>query len=119
MRATIRKLPSFLPDWPLYLAVLLVTLLYWAGLASVPFHPDESTQIFMSADFDTLFRQPGSLAWSPTPADPARQLYRLLDAPLTRDLIGAGRTLAGLPATSIDWNWSLTYADNAASGALP
>lgn len=99
--------------------ILLITLLYLVGTASVPFHPDESTQIFMSGDIETLFSRPVDLFYSTTPIDAQRQTYRLLDAPLSRWLIGIGRQIAGEPATQVDWNWSQNWQENQAAGALP
>jgi len=99
--------------------VILASCLYFAGLAQVPFHPDESTQIFMSADVDYLFSDPAALLWKPNASNDVRQNYRELDSPLTRDLIGIGRKIVGLPATPLDWDWSKTWEENAAAGALP
>ena len=101
------------------IVILGLTLVYLAGLAGVPFHPDESTQLFMSADVNTLFTHPADLFWSPDRQQNARQLYHELDAPLARYLIGAGRTLAGLPALPVDWDWSKSWDANQAAGALP
>jgi 4-amino-4-deoxy-L-arabinose transferase-like glycosyltransferase len=99
--------------------ILALSLAYLGGLAGVPFHPDESTQLFMSADVDTLFSRPADLFWSTAPTQPARQTYHELDAPLARYLIGIGRTLAGLPALPVDWDWSKSWAANQAAGAMP
>jgi 4-amino-4-deoxy-L-arabinose transferase-like glycosyltransferase len=99
--------------------IILASCLYFAGLAQIPFHPDESTQIFMSADVDYFFTNPATLFWKPNADNDIRQSYRELDSPLTRYLIGAGREIAGLPATSQDWDWSKTWDENAAAGALP
>ncbi len=99
--------------------ILALSLAYLGGLAGVPFHPDESTQIFMSADVDTLFSRPADLFWSAAPTQEIRQTYRELDAPLARDLIGIGRTIAGLPALPVDWDWSKSWDANQAAGALP
>jgi len=91
--------------------------------AGVPFHPDESTYIYMSHDFDTFFSEhnPAALAWTPgREADPALR-YRLLDPPLLRYLIGLSRSLAGSPPTKLnaDWNWSRTWEANLQTGAMP
>jgi hypothetical protein len=99
--------------------LVLVSVNYFAGLRGVPFHPDESTQIFMSADLDLLFSHPAQLLWSATPSDPLMQHYRELDAPLARYLIGAGRWLGRLAPLPSDWDWSKTWSANALSGALP
>ncbi len=49
----------------------------------------------------------------------AMQRYRLLDPPLGRYLIGISRSLAGFPAPTTDWNWSLSWDENNQAGALP
>jgi 4-amino-4-deoxy-L-arabinose transferase-like glycosyltransferase len=100
-------------------AILVLTALYLLGAAAVPFHPDEATQIFMSSDFENLFAQPSSLFYSLSPADPLRQNYRLLDAPLSRWLIGAGRFITGQPALNADWDWSKSWQQNESARALP
>jgi 4-amino-4-deoxy-L-arabinose transferase-like glycosyltransferase len=90
------------------------------GAPRVPFHPDESSYLYMSRDFDRLLHEgPAAVTWQAAeqPADVLR--YRLLDAPMTRYLVGLGRSLAGLPALPRDWNWSASWDDNARSGALP
>jgi len=102
----------------LALIALLSGFALW-GAPRVPFHPDESTQLFTSADFETLFTRPQALGWQPEHSGELRQRYRLLDAPVTRYLLGAGRALHGLPPLPADWDWSKTWAQNAAAGALP
>jgi len=93
------------------------------GAADTPFHPDESTYIYMSHDFDTFFLEhnPAALAWHPGHAADAALRYRLLDPPLIRYLIGLSRRLAGSPPTqlNIDWNWSETWEENLQAGAMP
>ncbi|MDR3574770.1 MAG: phospholipid carrier-dependent glycosyltransferase [Anaerolineaceae bacterium] len=110
------KLP---PNWFLYLIVLVLTVNYLGGIQGVPFHPDESTAIFMSSDFETFFTKPTQLFWNPNNEQDLRQHYRELDAPLSRYLIGFGRWISGLPATTQDWNWSANWDVNQQSGALP
>ncbi len=73
----------------------------------------------MSADFYAWLTQPLSLAWMPQIGDDLRAHYRLIDAPLTRYLLGMARHIAELPALQTDWDWSLSWAENAAAGALP
>jgi 4-amino-4-deoxy-L-arabinose transferase-like glycosyltransferase len=92
-----------------------------AGTATVPFHPDESTFLYMSRDFDLLFLQgqPGAVAWQAEGQPPLVKRYRLLDAPLGRYLAGLGRALAGQPPLGQDWDWSATWEANVAAGALP
>lgn len=91
------------------------------GVSMVPFHPDEATQLYMSRDFDYLFLdgQPAALAWN-APAQPVLvRRYRLLDAPLARYLAGLGRAVAGEAYIAQDWDWSATWAENEAAGAVP
>lgn len=106
--------------FPLFLVVLAaLSLWYWSGVAAVPFHPDESTQIFNSADTERWFTQPSALFWRADRADDMSQKYRALDAPLTRLLIGIARMLTGQPPLPVDWDWGKTWEENALAGALP
>lgn len=102
--------------WGLW--VLLSAFAIW-GVHSVPFHPDESTYLYMSGDLETYFHQPGSLAWDPGRSDDRDQSYRLLDAPLIRYVIGVGRMLTGEGPLPVDWDWSKSWSENAQAGALP
>ena len=92
---------------------------YFSNLDNVPFHPDEATQIFMSTDVDQFIDNPFSLAWSPGNSPDPRLRYRLIDAPLTRTVIGVARIITGYPPLPQDWNWSESWQTNQASGALP
>ncbi len=99
----------------------VLAFVYLRGLAAAPFHPDESSQIFMSRDFEALFlrRDPAALAWRPDqPLAPDMSL-RLLDAPVTRYLIGLGWWLSGFTVDELnaDWVWGATWEENQA--ALP
>lgn len=111
--------------------VRLALLFAWAffalfvirGAADVPFHPDESTHLFMSRDFDLLVLEhnPAALFWTPTHELDAVLRYHLLDAPLSRYLVGLSRAFAGvsdLPLNA-DWNWSQTWDENIQAGNMP
>jgi hypothetical protein len=100
---------------------LLVSLTghYLWGVNLVPFHPDESTQLFMSEDFDLAISNPLKMAWAPEEPITTASRYRQLDAPLTRYLLGFGRYLFSLPALKADWEWSATWEDNQQLGAVP
>ncbi len=114
---------------PLRLALAAAALalgslaLYAAGLDGVPFHPDESTYLFMSRDFATAFLegQPARLAWTPGAPLTPESRYRLLDGPAQRYLVGLGWWLAGERAADLnaDWDWRQSWATNVAGGALP
>lgn len=101
------------------LAVLVISLFYIFGAASVPFHPDEATQIFMSSDVKNFFQNPSQLFWQPGAELDPRQRYRELDAPLTRTLIGLGLWVTHTPGLETDWDWSKTWQQNEVAGALP
>jgi 4-amino-4-deoxy-L-arabinose transferase-like glycosyltransferase len=106
-------------DWVLLILLALLTAFYVLGLPAVPFHPDESTQLYMSADFEQLLTNPFELAFNPNAQGDMKQHYRLIDAPLTRYLLGFGRTIGGFPALRTDWDWSKTWDENVQAGALP
>ena len=101
------------------LAWLVVSLFVLGGLADVPFHPDESTYLYMSSDLELFLQDPLSMLYNPATPDDARQRYRMLDAPLTRLTVGVARRLAGYAALPTDWNWRRTWEVNVAAGALP
>ena len=99
----------------LLLAFVFIPL-YLGSVALVPFHPDESTYVFMSRDFSTVFleRNPGALTWIPGQPITLETHYRLLDAPLTRYLIGLGWWLQGYSANDLnaDWVWGEPWDSN-------
>jgi hypothetical protein len=103
-------------DWVALGAILLVTVLYATTLADVPFHPDESTHIFMSQD---LSRNPLTLAWDGELPLSNEERLRAIDAPLARTLIGVVRQVFSIPTLDADWNWSLDWDENLSAGALP
>ncbi len=105
--------------WIVYATTLLATV------ANVPFHPDESTSLFLSQDFDTLFIRGDiqGVVWGGEPYSEAsaRVRYRLLDAPFTRYAIGFSRWAFGngSAALPVDWDWALDWEGNVRAGALP
>lgn len=106
---------------------LILYLCVWAGMSvfaiygldTVPFHPDESTYIYMSSDFERSIQDAFSLAWHPERELDAQTRYRLIDAPLARYLIGVARWLFNAPALPSDWDWGKTWEENRVAGALP
>jgi len=99
--------------------LFLLTAYQLVTLPKVPFHPDESTYIYMSQDFPRLINNPLSLAWEPDEIVDAKMRYRLLDAPMTRHLIGLGRTIAEFWNSNNDWNWSKSWLENVNNGSYP
>jgi 4-amino-4-deoxy-L-arabinose transferase-like glycosyltransferase len=105
--------------WPFGGLLILLSFFYVWGIRFVPFHPDETTYLFMSSDFEALFSNPKSLYWQPDKIGDPQQQYRTIDAPLTRYLIGLGRTVAGLEALPTDWDWGAPWDTNLQQGAYP
>ena len=97
----------------------MASWLYLSGILNVPFHPDESTYIYTSSDFELFFQKPSSLFWQPDPSDALRQRYRLLDPPLAPTWIGFARWVTGQPDLPSDWDWSKSWEENSTAGALP
>jgi hypothetical protein len=76
----------------LFILVLLgMSIFYFWGVFKVPFHPDESTHIFMSADFERMLTNPTGMIWKMGDLVPDIVRYRMIDAPITRYLLGFGR----------------------------
>lgn len=113
MRTTIRL------NWFFLLVFLPLSAFYLCGISKVPFHPDESTLIFMSTDFEQILTNPLAMSWTPDTPESTISRYRMLDAPLTRYLLGLGTSLFARPALPADWDWSGTWEENQQSGALP
>lgn len=104
-----------------YLIIIITILSGFAihGAPWVPFHPDESTYLYMSSDFDLLIKQPTSLAFDPKISYDPRQRYRLIDPPITRYFLGLVRNLSKQEALKSDWDWSSDWEENQATGAFP
>lgn len=103
----------------LVVIILIASLVYLTGVINVPFHPDEGTYIYMSSDFVSFFRQPSELFWQLDKSDELRQHYRLLDPPVLRNWIGFVRWVTRQPELLADWDWSKSWPENQAAGALP
>jgi hypothetical protein len=93
-------------------AFLLYLIFFFSTIQSVPFHPDEATQIFMSHDVDLLLTTPSRLLYHPEVSLSAEQRYHLIDAPLPRTIIGIVRNIFHLEPLASDWNWSLGWEEN-------
>ena len=106
-------------EWIIHLLFLLFTLFYLWGMDLVPFHPDESTQIYMSQDLIDLINDPLSLSYSPETELTPKMAYRAIDMPLTRYLVGFARFTTNIPGLSSDWDWALTWQQNLIIGAIP
>lgn len=106
-------------NWIFILLLATLTVFYCYGIFLVPFHPDESTHIYMSQDLEVLTSQPLSLAWEPDLPYSNEIMLRSLGAPLSKYLFGFGRLLTDTPKMAADWNWSLSWSENVAAEAYP
>jgi 4-amino-4-deoxy-L-arabinose transferase-like glycosyltransferase len=118
-RAVVVTKPDHYYDRLALILILLYSIAYWLTIPTVPYHPDEATQIFMSADWEALWSNPTSLVWQPNQPETLTMHYRLVDPPLTHWFIGAVRSVFQLSALEDDWDWSLSWDENIAAGALP
>ena len=103
-------------DWVTLGVILLLTALYALTLPDIPFHPDESTHIYMSED---ISQNPLTLAWDGALPLGSEERIRAIDAPLAKYLIGAVREIFLISPTGSDWNWALDWEENQSQGALP
>jgi 4-amino-4-deoxy-L-arabinose transferase-like glycosyltransferase len=99
----------------------LLAILLFTGISLIPFHPDEVSLLYQSRDFEQLFTNPMNLAYKPERDGEIDQTYRAMNPPLPKYILAIGRLLAGYDSqsVSVDWNWSLTWNQNEAAGALP
>ncbi len=105
--------------FPFTLLFMLTGIFIFSGIKDIPFHPDESTYLYMSGDFEQLLTNPTSLSFQPTNLQDQKQRYRLIDAPLTRYVIGIGRIFGRIPPLQHDWDWSESWDANIKRGAFP
>ncbi|MEJ2447783.1 MAG: hypothetical protein P8Y37_07555, partial [Anaerolineales bacterium] len=106
-------------DWTALGLILLLAIFYILTLPSLPFHPDESTHLYMSKDLFRYFRDPLALSWDRNAQLDSEERIRAIDAPLAKYLIGTARGLFSVPALPADWNWSASWSENKQAGALP
>lgn len=105
--------------WVFVLLLLLISAFYLSGVSQVPFHPDESTFLYMSAEYDRLISHPTRMAWDSSAELTPILRYRMIDAPLTRYMLGLGFSIFNLEPPQADWDWSASWEENQAAGALP
>jgi len=105
--------------WQFFVFFIGLIIFYCWGISLVPFHPDESTQVYMSQDFNEYFTDPLSLAYRPGNTITPIIRYRAIDAPLTRYLIGSSRLIFNISEQTADWEWDSEWEVNKRIGALP
>lgn len=115
---------SQIPRWIDFLCLLLLAAYVLTGARLVPFHGDESTQIFMGRDFYYLFRE-GDLskvfydrAWS---SGQDEQHLRLINGTVSKTIHGWLAASMGIELDQINghWDWEQDYAQNDANNRIP
>lgn len=101
------------------LELLLVTLIlaasYLPGIGAVEFHGDEANRIFSSESFEPFIHGDiHSHVWE-------EHFWTLTQPPLSRYVIGVGRTLGGYDDTELNtpWNFFRDEARNIREGNMP
>jgi hypothetical protein len=114
-----QKWSRFIPI--VYLVLLSVYIVM--GTHTVPFHGDESTQIYMGRDYYVQFIQGdvGALAYSSTPQYPADQELRLYNGSLPKYIFGFISTNMGytLDTWAGSYDWGAPYDYNVREGHIP
>lgn len=105
----------------LWLAALMGYML--AGIALIPFHGDEATQIFMSRDYAYQFIDGDldALRFSDPPRSAQEQDLRLLNGTINKYLIGLAWHAAGFSVDDLNqqWDWGAAWSYNQANGHAP
>jgi len=107
-----------------------LSLYIFAGRDAVPFHGDESTLIWMSADYHYLVQEhdPAPVVFRERPIDGNRQFNRVMTGAVDALTIGLAWDLAGLTVDDLNqvWDWGAfdypTEAEwtvNEQRGAIP
>jgi 4-amino-4-deoxy-L-arabinose transferase-like glycosyltransferase len=94
-----------------------------AGTPLVPFHGDESTQIFMSRDYAYEFIQHdlSKILFSENPAGPTEQQLRLINGTVNKYLIGLAWHTGGFSLSDINeqWDWGADWNYNQQNSHAP
>lgn len=103
-------------------------LLFWSayllmGVADVPFHGDEATQLFMGRDYHYQFvhHDPAQVRYSENPTTPTEQHLRLLNGTLPKYAYGWLSASMGYTLETLNnqWDWGADWAYNLASNHMP
>ena len=97
----------------------LLTLYILAGAAIVPFHGDESTQIFMGRDY---YHGPAKIAHDDSSRIPATERHlRLINGVIAKTIYGwiAASSDMSLDDLNNQWRWDKNYAYNRDTNRIP
>ncbi|MBN1428708.1 MAG: glycosyltransferase family 39 protein [Anaerolineae bacterium] len=93
------------------------------GMSMVPFHGDESMQIYASHDYATLLihRRPDKLIGGPPYPIDSDQHLRIINGSINRYTIGMAWHLAGMNEDDLPllWSWPESYQANLDAGRHP
>ncbi len=93
------------------------------GVPYVSYHGDETTQLYSSHDYATLFLQGNPRAlWVEWPVDNELEYLRIADSTTSRYTIGLAWQLAGYSEADLpndNFDWDTDYAGNVAQGLIP
>ena len=104
---------------PFLVLLILLTAVALRELPAIPFHPDESTNLYLAAEPHLLLTEFGSIPWFPGEEIDLRTHYRMVDPPFIRYWLGVILALSGEKPLDADWDWSQTWDENAVRGAVP
>ncbi|MEO8395282.1 MAG: phospholipid carrier-dependent glycosyltransferase [Chloroflexota bacterium] len=115
---------KFLPQSFFDCFFLLILIAYiLAGTSSVPFHGDESTQIYMSRDYAYQFLQADLdlVRYHDPPLNATEQQLRLLNGTLNKTLIGFAWHLSGFSVDQVNeqWDWGGDWNYNQSNNHAP
>jgi 4-amino-4-deoxy-L-arabinose transferase-like glycosyltransferase len=117
-RLTIQNILTH-PYFQIGVLITLLFSLYCITLSTVPFHPDEATTLFKSGDVKDLISNPSALAYRGQDPIDLSLHYRLIDPPINSLILGLVQSIADVPFSQTDWNWTLDWNANQQSGSLP
>ena len=100
-----------------------LTVYILIGVPYVSFHGDETTQLYSSHDYVTLFihRDPQALLVT-LPIDDDLEYLRIVDSTTSRYTVGLAWHLAGYSEAVLpihNFNWTTDYGGNLADGRIP
>lgn len=100
-----------------------LSLYVLVGVAEVPFHGDESTQIYMGRDFHYQMIE-GNLArvlFSETPTSPTEQHLRVLNGTLPKYVFGWVSASMGYTPSTLNeqWDWGTDWQGNQDAYRIP
>jgi hypothetical protein len=106
-----------------FLFLLLLATYIVAGMALVPFHGDEATQIYMSRDYayQLLQRDLSLVTYRDPPVSAQEQDLRLLNGTINKYLIGLSWHLVGFSVDDLNeqWDWGGDWNYNQQNNHAP